>query len=52
MKLKFLFIVMDLLILLAYQIVFVHDKLSQFSISDERIPPVSLLIPVTVKSGR
>jgi hypothetical protein len=30
MKLNFLFIVMDLFILLAYPIVFVHAKLNQF----------------------
>jgi hypothetical protein len=52
MKLNLLFIVMDLLTILAYPIVFIHAKLHQFSKSEERIPPVSLLVPVRVKSGR
>jgi hypothetical protein len=52
MKLNLLFILMDLLTLLAYPIVFVHGKLRQFSRSEESISPVNLLVPVTVKSGR
>jgi hypothetical protein len=52
MKLNLLFILMDLLTLLAYPIVLVHGKLRQFSRSEESISPVNLLVPVTVKSGR
>jgi hypothetical protein len=52
MKLNLLFIVMDLLTLLAYPIVFVHGKLRQFSKLKEGIPQVNLLAPVPVKSGR
>ena len=52
MKLNVLFIVMDLLTVLAYPIVLVHGKLHQFLRTEKRIPPVSLLIPVPVKSGR
>ena len=37
MKLNFLFIVMDLLTLLAYPIIFVYDKLRQISKSKESI---------------
>lgn len=37
MKLKFLFIVMDVLTLLAYPIVYVDGKLRQFSKSKESI---------------
>jgi hypothetical protein len=51
-KLNFLFIVMDLLTLLAYLIVFVRGKLRQFSTSKESIPSVILLTPGPVKSGR
>jgi NADH:ubiquinone oxidoreductase subunit 3 (subunit A) len=52
MKLNLLFIVMDLLTVLAYPIVFIYAKLRQFSRSEERIPPVSLLVPIRVKSGK
>jgi NADH:ubiquinone oxidoreductase subunit 3 (subunit A) len=37
MKLNLLFIIMDLLTLLAYPIVFAHGKLGQFSKSKESI---------------
>jgi hypothetical protein len=52
MKLNLLFIVMDLLTLLAYPIVFVHGKLRQFSSSKESIPVMNLLVPGPVKLGR
>jgi len=52
MKLKLLFIVMDLLTLLAYPIVFVHGKLLQFSNSKGSIPLANLLVPVPVTPGR
>lgn len=53
MKLNFLFILMDLLILLAYPIVYVHGKLVQFLRSNESIPSVVLLAPgPQVKLGR
>jgi hypothetical protein len=51
MKLNFLFIVMDILTILAYPIVFVHGKLRQFSRSKESIPSVILLVHGPVKSG-
>jgi hypothetical protein len=45
MKLNILFIVMDLLTILAYPIVFLHGKLRQFSKSKEGVDLV--LAPVT-----
>ena len=51
MKLNFLFIVLDILTILAYPIVFVLGKLGQFSRSKESIPSVILLVPCPVKSG-
>jgi len=47
-KLSLLFIIMDLLTLLAYPIVFVHGKLHQFSKSKESIPVPNLLVTVPV----
>lgn len=53
MKLNLLFIVMDLLVLLAYPIVYVPSKLRQFLRSKESIPSVILLVPgPRVKLGR
>jgi hypothetical protein len=52
MKLNLLFIVMDLLTLLAYPIVFVYGKLGQFSKSKESIPLANLLVTVPVAPGR
>lgn len=52
MKLSLLFIVMDLLTLLAYPIVFVHGKLRQFSKSKESSPLANLLVTVPVTQGR
>ena len=52
MKLGLLFIVMDLLTLLAYPIVFVYGKLLQFSRSKESIPASNLLVTVPVLTGR
>jgi hypothetical protein len=52
LKLMLLFIVMDLLTLLAYPIVFVHSKLRPFSKSKERIPVPNLLIIVPVTPGK
>ena len=43
MKLNLLFIAMDLLILLAYPIVFVHGKLRQFSKPKESITLANLI---------
>jgi len=42
MKLKLLFIVMDLFALLAYPIVFVHGKLRQYLKSKENITQANL----------
>jgi hypothetical protein len=52
MKLNLLFIVMDLLTLLAYPIVFVHGKLRKFSKPKESIPLANLLVTVPVTPGR
>ena len=52
MKLNLLFIVMELLLLLAYPIVFVHNKLRQFSKSKESKPLVNLLVIGSVTSGK
>jgi hypothetical protein len=46
-----LFIVMELLTLLAYPIVFAHGKLRQFSNSKETIPLANLLVIVPVSPG-
>ena len=51
MKLNLLFIIMDLLTLLAYPIVFVHGQLRQFSKSKERIALANLL-GISVTPGR
>jgi len=50
LKLKFLFFVMDILIMLAYPIVLVHGKLRQISRS-EGIPVMNVLGRVPAKSG-
>lgn len=44
MKLNLFFIVMELLILVAYPIVFVYGRLRQFSRSKESIPRANLLV--------
>ncbi len=44
MKLNLIFIMMDLLTLLAYPIVFLHGKLRQFSKSKENIAAPNLLV--------
>ena len=51
MKLNLLFIVMDLLTLLAYPIVFVHGKLREFSKSRASITRANLLVTVLVTPG-
>ena len=52
MKLKMLFVVMDLFILLAYPFVFMHRKLRQFSKSRESFPVPNLLVMGAVTPGR
>jgi hypothetical protein len=52
LKLNLPFIVMDLLTLLAYPIVFVHNKLRQFAKSKESIPVPNLFVPVSAIPGR
>ena len=52
MKLNLLFIVMELLILLAYPIVFVYSKLHQVSRSKAAIPLAKLLVIEPVPPGR
>jgi len=51
-RLNLLFIVMDLLTLLAYPIVFVYEKLRQFSKSKEDISLSNLLVAGSAVSGR
>ena len=51
-KLKLLFIVMDLLTILAYPIVFVHGKLRQFIKSKESIALTNLLVTGSITPGR
>lgn len=52
MKLNFLFIVMDVLTVLAYPIVFVHCKLRQFSKPRETVRLTNLLVIVPVVPKR
>ena len=52
MKLNLIFIVMELLTLLAYPIVFVHSKLGLFLKSKESIPVPNLSIIVPVTPGK
>jgi hypothetical protein len=52
MKLNLLFIVMDLLTLLAYPIVFVHGKLRQLSKSRESINLAKSLVLVPATQGK
>jgi len=52
LKLNLLFIVMDLLTLLAYPIVFVHSRLRQFSKSKESIQLANLLGTGLITAGR
>ena len=47
LKLNLLFIVMDLLTILAYPIVFVHGKLRQFTKSKEGVTLALIPVPVT-----
>jgi hypothetical protein len=51
MKLNLLFIVMDLVTVLAYPIVFIHGKLRQFSKSRESIHPANILVTGPVAPG-
>jgi hypothetical protein len=52
MKLNLLFIVMDLLTILAYPIVFLHGKLRQFAKPKENIARANLLVTVSVTLDR
>lgn len=52
MKLKLLFIVMDLFALLAYPIIFVYGKLRQFSKSKESLTLANSLVSDSVIAGR
>jgi NADH:ubiquinone oxidoreductase subunit 3 (subunit A) len=51
MKLKLLFIVMDLLTLLAYPIVYAYGKLRPFTNSKESIPLANLSVVSSVTVG-
>ncbi len=51
MKLNLLFIIMDLLTLLAFPILFVYGKIHQFSRSKENMALVNLLITSSVAEG-
>ena len=52
MKLNFIFIVMDLLTLLAYPIVFVHGNLRRILKPSEHIPLENFVMPSSVMSGK
>jgi len=52
MRLSLLFIVMDLLTVLAYPIVYVHGKLRPFAKSKESIPLANRLVPRSVTQAR
>ncbi len=52
MKLNFIFIVMDLLTILAYPVVFVHGKLRQSLKSKENAAPKKLLATDSTVAGR
>ena len=52
MKLNLLFIVMDLLTLLAYPIVYAYGKLRPFAKSKESIPLATILVPSSVTWDR
>jgi hypothetical protein len=52
MKLNLIFIVMELLTLLAYLIVFVQSKLGSFSGLKQRIPVANLSIIVPIRQGK
>ena len=51
MELNLLFIVLDLLTLLAYPILFVYGKIHQFSRQKENMALVNLLITGSVVAG-
>jgi len=51
MKLNLLFMVIDLLTLLAYPILFVHGKLCQLSMSKENMALANLQITGSVTAG-
>ena len=52
MRLNLLFIVMDLLTVLAYPIVFVHGKLRSLAKSKESLPLVNRLAITSATPGR
>jgi hypothetical protein len=52
LKLKLLFIVMDLLTILAYPIVYVDGRLRQFSKPEENIKLANLLVTGSATAGR
>ncbi len=52
MKLNLLFIVMDVLTLLAYPIVFVHGRLRLFANSRKRVPVPNLFVAVAVTPSK
>jgi hypothetical protein len=52
MKLSLIFIAMDLLTLVAYPIVFLHNKLHQVSKSNAIVPVPSFVVVVPVRPGK
>jgi hypothetical protein len=52
MKLNLLFIAMELLTVLAYPIVFVHDKLSSLAKSRETVPVPNLFVVIPIAPGQ
>jgi len=52
LKLNLIFIVMELLIVLAYPIVYMHGVLRKLSKPEEGISPLILLVRIPAKAGR
>ena len=52
MKLNLLFIAMDLLIILAYPIVYLHGKLRQFSKPKENVTLANSLLMCAISANR
>jgi hypothetical protein len=52
MKLNMLFILMDLLTVLAYPVVFMHGKLHKFSKLEDGISLVNFLLHIPAEAGR
>jgi hypothetical protein len=51
MKLNLLFILMDLLTVLAYPVVFMHGKLRKFSKLEDGNSPINILLQIPAEAG-